>query len=448
MSPVSWTSDEDGRAGSAIAILPWGNCIEDFLDAIGVSIDQFCQEMTGGWLFGYISALQSAGLVPIIYCYSRVLVTPERRVHSPTGCAIRLMPSPPLYRLLTRGMINPYAWRATEAFHRPSGLYYPLAELVFQLSPYLAIAQSDLTRSLREDKCAAILVQEYEDPRFDRIVSAGQRTGIPVFATFQGGDRHFRYLEEYTRPKAIARSAGLIIASTREAQRVKERYDPRCPIVDIPNPIDLSMWFPESRQDARQALGWHPSERIAIYHGRIDIFRKGLDVLLSAWKDVLDSMPRTPVRLVVIGDGPDRDDFRNQAGRFGSATLSWIPNYILDRPAMRRMLSAADIGVTASRHEGFPVAPLEAMACGLPVVATDAPGIPEILSGGRTAGGILCSRDDRTALASGLIELLSDPEKTREYGRLARLSVEQRFGIQQVGRRLAELITKSKKTPS
>ncbi|WBL80330.1 glycosyltransferase family 4 protein [Bradyrhizobium xenonodulans] len=418
------------------------------MDGIGISLDKFCDEMTGGWLFGYVSALQSVRLVPVLYCYSRAIDAPEQRVHLPSGCAIRLVPLPRLYRLLTRGMINPYAWRARDAFHGRSRLYDPIAEFAFQLSPYFAIARSNLTRSLRADGCAAVLVQEYEDPRFDRIVGIGQRARIPVFATFQGGDRHFRYLEDYTRPKAIAQSAGLIIASATEAERVKERYRPCCPIVDIPNPIDLSIWFREPRDEARRVLGWNRGERVAIYHGRIDIHRKGLDVLLSAWNRVRVSMPEAPVRLVVIGDGPDRDKFRELVGRVDAATLTWIPNYILDRPTMRRMLSAADVGVTASRHEGFAVAPLEAMACGLPIVATDAPGIPEILRGGRKVGGILCSRNDITALALGLAELLSDSGKAEEYGHLARLSVEKRFGLRQVGRRLAELIGKSRRSPS
>jgi starch synthase len=428
-------------ARKVVAIFPWGNFIEDFLDPINVSLDAFCQDMTGGWLFGYIGAMQAAGASPILYCYSRAVANPEKRIHSPTGCPIRLLSGPPAYRSLARRMTNPYAASAREAFGGAvSGFGLALARLAYEAAPYLAISGNDLARSLAADGCTAILVQEYEDGRFDRIVATGRRIGIPVFATFQGGDRHFRRLERYTRPRAIAGCAGLVIASAAEAERVRRAYRPTCPIEDIPNPLDLDLWRPEPREDARRALGWLGAERIAIYHGRIDIQRKGLDALLSAWACVRKAMAGQPIRLVVVGDGHDREAFRNLVESAGSETVTWISGYTLDRGLMRRFLSAADVAVTASRHEGFPVAPLEAMACGLPLVASDAPGLPEILAGGRAAAGVLFRRDDVEALESALVELLSDPAKSLDYGSRARTSVAQRFALDPVGRRLVALM--------
>ena len=425
----------------AIAIFPWGNFIEDFLDAINVSLDAFCNDMTGGWLFGYVGALQSAGAGPILYCYSRAVTEPEKRIHSATGCMIRLLPGPPAYCWLAQRMNNPYAASAREAFGGGTGGLGPLVgRLAYELGPYLAISGRVLAQSLKADRCTAILVQEYEDCRFDRIVDIGRRIGIPVFATFQGGDRHFRRLENYTRPKAIARCAGLIIASGAEAERVRRAYRPTCPVADIPNPLDLELWYPEPRDEARRALGWAIDERIAVYHGRIDVRRKGLDVLMSAWARVRGAMAGTPIRLVVVGDGPDREAFRALVESTGRESVTWIPAYTLDRGLMRRTLSAADVAVTASRHEGFPVAPIEAMACGLPLVASDAPGLPEILCGGRATGGILFARGDFDALTAALVELLSDPAKALDYGSLARSSVEQRFALGSVGRRLVAMM--------
>jgi len=98
----------------------------------------------------------------------------------------------------------------------------------------------------------------------------------------------------------------MIIGSASERDRVIHRYCPRCQILDIPNPIDLNLWYPEDKQGARELLGWSHRERIAIYHGRIDIHRKGLDVLIAAWTRVCSLMRDAPIRLVVIGDGPDK----------------------------------------------------------------------------------------------------------------------------------------------
>src|SRR5260221_14381298 len=54
-----------------VALLPWGHTVEDFLDGLGVSFEQFCTEMTGGWLFCFVQALHLAGFQLSIFCFSR-----------------------------------------------------------------------------------------------------------------------------------------------------------------------------------------------------------------------------------------------------------------------------------------------------------------------------------------------------------------------------------------
>src|SRR5258707_7142975 len=76
-----------------VALLPWGYTVEDFLDGLGVSFDQFCMEMTGGWLFGYVQALQLAGFQVTIFCFSsRTRVIASKR-HKSTGAEICLIPA-------------------------------------------------------------------------------------------------------------------------------------------------------------------------------------------------------------------------------------------------------------------------------------------------------------------------------------------------------------------
>jgi glycosyltransferase involved in cell wall biosynthesis len=92
----------------------------------------------------------------------------------------------------------------------------------------------------------------------------------------------------------------------------------------------------------------------------------------------------------------------------------------------------------ASRQEGFPVAPLEAMACGLPVVTTDAPGLAEIVVGAAKPVGFLVPRDEPAALADALSRLLLDPRLSIAWGKNARTYVGERFSLKAVGQRLAE----------
>jgi starch synthase len=116
--------------------------------------------------------------------------------------------------------------------------------------------------------------------------------------------------------------------------------------------------------------------------------------------------------------------------------VRWIDTYTNDRSLICRWLSAADIYVSASRVEGMPVAPLEAMACGLPVIATDAQGIVDILGEHEGNGGILVPRDDPARLAAAIARLRGSIALRRTLGKAAREHVERDFSISSVGRAL------------
>src|SRR6185369_8481582 len=95
-----------------------------------------------------------------------------------------------------------------------------------------------------------------------------------------------------------------------------------------------------------------------------------------------------------------------------------------DREVIRRHLAAADVYAFPSRNEGFPVAPVEAMACGLPVVAADAPGIVDILG---EDDGTVVPAGDAEAFARALGPLLDDHNLRAALGVRARRRAEERF---------------------
>jgi glycosyltransferase involved in cell wall biosynthesis len=425
--------------GRTLALLPWGDAIEDFLDSIGLTLDAFCERMTGGWLFGYVEALRQTGWRTVIYVVSRDARSVGRRRHEPTGATICILAQPASYRVATRGMVAPYAASPQDAF---GGARFSLPQrIAWQVAPYLSTPLPALIREIRRDGCAAVLVQEYETARFDLCLLAGRLLRVPVFATFQGGDRHFRRVERLVRPRTVAACAGVISASGPEAERLMRSYGlPADRIARIPNPLDIDLWFPDDRAAARAALGWPHGETTVITHGRTDMHRKGLDVLLDAWDAVTAARPSRRLRLLLVGSGSDAEELRRRLAARPAGGIYWYDRYILDRPLMRRHLSAADLYVLPSRHEGFPVAPLEAMACGLPVVATDAPGVPEILDGGEGAGGLLVPRGDAAALATALGRLIDDAALSERMGAAARARVVEQFGSGAVGRALDRVL--------
>lgn len=172
-----------------------------------------------------------------------------------------------------------------------------------------------------------------------------------------------------------------------------------------------------------------------ICHGRIEIHRKGLDVLLEAWQLVTRARPQMPLRLLLVGTGSDAARLRARIEEMNLAGVVWVDRYVLDRAEMKRYLCAADVSVLPSRHEGFPVAPLEAMACGLPVVAADAPGVSDIFEEGAASGGLVVPREDAPALANALGRLLDDDELRLRLASCARERVQNHFSLEVVGRK-------------
>ena len=434
-----------GPERKRIALLPWGNVIEDFLEGISLTLDEFCERMTGGWLFGYAQALRMAGWDPVMICVSRDATKPLRRQHAPSGMAVWVLPPWPVYRALARRMKNPHGWTVAGAFGWTPWFRVPDRWMRKELAPYLATPLGALAPVLRREGCRALLVQEYEQGRFDMCILLGRWLRLPVLATFQGGDRHAGWLEPLTRPIALRTASGLAVASAVEAERLVARYcvAPQR-IWRVYNPIDLDVWRPVPRTEARCALGIPADARVVIWHGRIERYRKGLDVLLDAWGRVQARADGQRARLLMVGAGADNDWLHDRIRAMPGAGVDWVDRYELDRGRMRHYLSAADLYALPSRIEGLPVAPLEAMACGLPVVASDIPSISEIFEHGDASGAVLVSPESAERFARALELLLSDVGLRSKLAEAARRTVEERFSLAavsaQLGRMLASVV--------
>ncbi len=145
--------------------------------------------------------------------------------------------------------------------------------------------------------------------------------------------------------------------------------------------------------------------------------------------------------MLIVGTGNDSDRLHRRITELQVSGVVWLDEFINDRNVIRRYLSAGDVYIFPSRHEGFPVAVIEAMACGLPVVATEAQGIPDILMGGELSGGLVVPQEDSAALAHALGRVLEDGAWSRELGRRARHRAETSFSHNTVGQQLRDFLT-------
>lgn len=172
--------------------------------------------------------------------------------------------------------------------------------------------------------------------------------------------------------------------------------------------------------EAEASLAADGAAPLAVYTGRLHEM-KGLEYLLHAWPDVLRRVNQA--RLWIVGDGPDR---WRLMGLIESLGLSTSVRLVGPFDDVEDFLRAADVFVLPSLEEGMSLALLEAMAMGLPVVATDIPANRVLVD--EQLGRLVPTRDS-ALLAAAIAELLADRELADRLGRAGRARVAERFSL-------------------
>jgi glycosyltransferase involved in cell wall biosynthesis len=197
-------------------------------------------------------------------------------------------------------------------------------------------------------------------------------------------------------------------------RRLREADYPECKLRMIHNAVDLDRY-----QSTDGARGGN-TVPIVVFVGRMRPV-KGVDVLVRAWKEV---QVRNRARLVLAGDGPIVPDIKKLASDSGVADSIEFLGEISTVPDLLRR---SDIYVQPSYQEGMPNSVLEAMATGLPIVATKISGNEDLVEDGRN--GLLVPPGDATALARAIERLLVDPLEARRMGDRSRAIVSEQYGL-------------------
>ena len=230
---------------------------------------------------------------------------------------------------------------------------------------------------------------------------------------------------------AVRRSHAVVTFTEDESESLSELFGlaPERAYA-VPMGVELELFRPHPRLEARAMLGIGRDERVLLSVGRIEPF-KGTDVLVQA-----AALMRERVRMLVVGgreDEPGVAWLRAAARANGvSDLLDW--RAAVPQSGLPAYYAAADICVVPSLHELFGLVALEAMACGAPVVASDAGGLRELVHHGET--GLLCKPRDPAALAEALDVLLGDVPLAKRMG-AAGVSRAERFTWDASAARLA-----------
>ncbi len=204
---------------------------------------------------------------------------------------------------------------------------------------------------------------------------------------------------------------------------IEAGYSPR-QVLDIPNAVDVARFDSPARP-----AQFPPAGARVIFVGRLQKV-KGLNVLLDAWARRAQTKL---ARLTIAGDGDVRESLMRQAHDLGIADTVDFLGEVNNVPVLLR---AADIYVQPSFQEGLPNSVLEAMAAGLPIIATRVSGNEDLVTDGDN--GLLAPPGDAAAIATSLDRLLGDPAAARRMGLRSREIVTGTYGVPAVIAKLEE----------
>jgi L-malate glycosyltransferase len=234
---------------------------------------------------------------------------------------------------------------------------------------------------------------------------------------------------------ALARvtADGMVGVSSEITSTLEERYpsaDVRC----IRNGIDLTRVVPTAERSAMRArLAIAPDTFVVGTVGRLMPI-KGLGYLIEAFAQFRRQQGSQEGKLVIVGDGPLRAELERCAE---SHRLSSDVIFLGTRTDVYDLMGTLDVFVLSSLHEGVPMVVLEAMALGIPIVASHVGGIPEVLENCKEA--VLIPAKDPGALAKALGLIAGSPELRIQLVRAARGRVETQFSIQSSAVKMHEM---------
>ena len=309
-------------------------------------------------------------------------------------------------------------------FHKVQVSSYPL----FRYPPYALALANELLQVVNSEgveiihahyaiphSLAAVLARNMQRDGNVKVVTTLHGTDI----TLVGADPSYAEITRW----AIEQSDRVTVVSDWLGEATREELAPECDLQTISNAVDPVSYSPERADPALRARFAAPDELLVVHVSNFRPVKRVCDVI-SAFASGAEQIP---ARLLMIGQGPDLASAQEKARKARiEHRISWLGQ--LDD--ISALLASSDLFLLPSESESFGLAALEAMASGLPVVATHSGGIPSVVSAGES--GLLAPVGDVEQLAQYCRQILSDTDLRNKMSRTARALAVEKFGWDRV----------------
>jgi len=300
-------------------------------------------------------------------------------------------------------------------------------------TPHLRKASSELTGVLRSTQADLVCCHGYKANLLGRL--AARRLGIPAIAIahgWTGESRRIRLYEALDR-RLLRYMDHVVCVSEGQSRKVDQLGVPRDRMSVIHNAVDVGRFVKPQRvfrEELEEMFPRRPN-RIVGAAGRLSP-EKGFDVLIAAAEIVVRH--NASIAFVVYGDGPLRDELEASVVEKGLKDRFFFAGFT---SRLDKLIPCFDLLTLPSYTEGLPCVVLEALAAGVPVVATAVGGTPEVLIDG--AAGYLTPPGDSAALADRIAAVLEDEQQRRSMGTFGRQFVRDKFSFAEQSERYLKL---------
>lgn len=316
------------------------------------------------------------------------------------------------------------------SFHEVVVPHYPL----FDYPPYSLALATQMVEVARHqglelmhvhyavpNAVSAVLARAILEPQPLKVVTTLHGTDI----TLVGNDRNYLPTTRF----GIERSDAVTAVSRWLEESTRQEFGVSKPIRVIPNFIDPARY--ESLADPVGARRWAKGdEKILVHISNFRPVKRVMDVV----EVFLKVRERVKTRLLLVGDGPERARIERYCRQ--SEVCDQI-HFIGNLPAVEDVLVGADLFLLPSVAESFGLAALEALACKVPVIGSDAGGLPDVVVDGEN--GYLRPVGDVEAMAAAALDLLEDDDKRRAFGEAGRTWAVEQFNQAKVVAQYREL---------